>query len=138
MATVADILQHIAQGLNIAGKRMPKASAEDIPSGKNFRLRLCVTSDPEATELEYLQEYGRGHTLYFRIRNREHAQRLTRELFEQIGTLYPDANIYSPLETPDAEQLYLFIHIRYKQPQMPRIRGIGRNLWRLPFSFYRA
>jgi hypothetical protein len=138
MATVVDILQHIAQTLNLVRERTPRAGVDDIPTGKNFKLRLCVTADVEATELAYMQQYGRGHTLYFRLRNLEQAQKLTSDLFEKIGTLYPDASIYSPLDTPDAERLYLFIHIRYGSRRKLKIRGLGRTLLRLPFTFYRA
>jgi hypothetical protein len=138
MATVADILHHIAQTLNYVSERAPRASAEDIPTGKNFKLRLCVTADVEATELEYLQQYGRGHTLYFRLRNLEQAQKLTRDLFEKIGTLYPDASIYSPLEAPNAERLYLFIHIRHGKRRRLSIRGLARFVLKPPFTLHRA
>ena len=139
MANVADILQHIAQALNLVKERRPRASAAELPTGQHFRLRLCATADVEATELEYMQLYGKGHTLYFRIRSHEQAQQLTADLFGQIGTLYPDASIYSPIDEGEAcGQLYLFIHIHYRPRRRLKLQDLRRGKLQPPFHLVRA
>src|ERR1043165_4296912 len=63
MIGVADILQHIAQELSCYTAEELTPLVEGAPVDCPLDMHLCITNDIEGTELNYLLQYGQGHTL---------------------------------------------------------------------------
>src|SRR4051812_4958443 len=95
MVTVYDILQHIAQETGQDNGAVKGTAAGNMPADVTCNVRVSLTTDVEATELGYLQRYGRGHTLYFRVRNCEQGQKLAEDLYDLMPNVHPDASLYA-------------------------------------------
>jgi hypothetical protein len=134
MVTVYDILQHIAQETGYNNSAVKRAGLSDMPAGALFDLRVCMTTDVEASELSYMQRFGRGYTLYFRIRNYGQGQKLAEDLYDLMPNVHPDASMYADDGEHTSGRLYLFIHIRYVPPGKGKLQVSRRKRATVPLT----
>ena len=118
MIGVADILQHIAQELSCYTAEELTPLVEGAPVDCPLDMHLCITNDIEGTELNYLLQYGQGHTLYFRLRDYEHGESLANDLGAIMKGICPEISPYAVGEFDAGDQLYLFLHIRHVVPNV--------------------
>jgi hypothetical protein len=76
-------------------------------------LRLSITTDVERTELDYLNRFGHGATVYFSLKDYDHGRQLAKELFTAVSGKEPDMSIYNGSGFAPDDKLYLFVHIEH-------------------------
>lgn len=108
---IHDVLARIAQvSCGYAGLNAPGA-IEDYSTQFPFCLRLCITTDVEQTELDYMSRFGPGATLYFTLVDYAHGCDLAKELFRRILGSEPDMSGYEGFKFDPSDSLYLFLHL---------------------------
>lgn len=133
MVTIDDIVQHITQQLHPGGGINVRSALKQLLESSMFDIHICITLDIEATELRYLQRYGKGHTFYFRLRDYEHGERLAKEFFYAMKAYYPvEAEQDERQFAPDT-QLYLFINVLSMNPDPLAPEAPECNVPTLPF-----
>ena len=110
-------------------------SLDAIPAGCLPHMRLCITADIEDTELRYLRRYGRGHTFYFRLRDRAYGEKLAGELYGLTSGHEPDMKACATEELSANDQLYLFIHIPEEAPKSESPQLLTRRQ-AAPYTYY--
>jgi len=82
---------------------------------KPLDLNVCITTDVEESEADFLSKYGSGNTYYFRLESYHHGRKLAAALYQRIkGTLLDlPENIKS--KYPFNKNLYFFVHVRELQ-----------------------
>src|ERR1043165_7012568 len=108
---IHDVLARIAQvsggytGSDVAG------AIEEYWLHFPYCIRLSITTDIEYTELNYLNRFGQGKTVYFSLVDYAHGRELAKELFTLILGREPDMSAYDGSRFNPEDKLYLFIHI---------------------------
>ena len=115
MPTVNDVLQHIAQDFNSFnwGTVGLQVSGPDVAT--KFLVSIAITSDVEETEASFLERYGFGRTFYFRLRSYEQGKQLAADLYKVFLNGQPDMEKYTGSLFGPEDQLYLFIHLRFRR-----------------------
>lgn len=112
MVSVDDIMAHIEEGLRRDGV------SEELIYGIRFQLHLAITTDVEATELDYLERYGRAYTFYFRLADYEHGKLLAAQMYWIFLGERPNMDLHTGDRFSPTDRLYLFVHA-LPVPQAP-------------------
>ena len=111
MITVNDVIHHIAQELpHYNGSDNPEELQEFV-LGCVVGVHLSITTDVEATELHYLENYGRGRTHYFRLDSYQHGKELASDLYYIFQSKHPDLDGHTGELFAPGDRLYLFVHV---------------------------
>jgi len=81
-------------------------------SDRQYNFNVCITSDVEASEFEFMNKYGTGDTYYFRLESYHHGRKLAAALYQRLtGSIY---NLPDQLTPKHAfkNNLYFFVHVK--------------------------
>ena len=128
MATVDDVLYHIAQELRDYSGADRYAAIDEFFTGCSFQFDVSMTTDVEASELHYLEKYGQGHTFYFRVFHFEHSRILIDQLSKWLTGEASALNQNMALHFPPDAKVYLFVHVRDVSPVPVRASSRVREM----------
>lgn len=112
MATVNDVLHHIAQDFHSLGLKGVSKDGSSLMVASRFSLSVAITTDLEDTEQTFLQRFGRGRTFYFRLKSYEQGKNLAAELYKVFNGEMPDMEPHTGSLFNEDDVLFLFVHLR--------------------------
>src|SRR5688572_25479548 len=112
MVTVNDVLHHVAQELYCYSGSSRYEEVQGFLVGRIVQIHLSITTDIEATELNYLSRFGRGNTFYFRLKDYGHGKDLAAQLYFAINNKQPALDGHTGELFQPEDKLYLFVHVQ--------------------------
>lgn len=112
MVTLHDVLHRIAQEYSLYSVTDAPEELQDFISRHIVEMHLAITTNVEDTELDYLERFGHGLTVYFRLQDYRHGRELAAELYYAFPSKRPDMNAHTGEQFAADDLLYLFIHIK--------------------------
>lgn len=113
MATIIDVLHHIAQDLDFIGTDLKSSDVDCFAPATKFDISIAITDDVEHTEQQFIEMVGAGSTFYFRLKDYNDGKRLAAGLCFVFSHRVPDMSKYIGDIFPSQDNLYLFIHLKF-------------------------
>ncbi len=121
MVGIDDILAHIAEDIRAYSGNDPEAAIEEFFTGISFDLHLAITTDIEATALDFMERYGKGHAFHFRVADYEHGKLLAGQLYWIMLGFRPDMAAHTGDRFMPTDRLYLYVHVTNLNPSVKEV-----------------
>jgi hypothetical protein len=89
-----------------------KTGMDAYRNNNSCDFNVCITSDVEESESDFMSKYGLGSTYYFRLESYHHGRKLAAALYQRLLGQLKELPEYSISKTALHKKLYFFVHVK--------------------------